>query len=104
MALPPAHLRASPTPPHPLSKLPQRSLRVGDTISAAKKKYRSTSFSRDTRPAQQKAFRKTSHIVENGPACRMYGSIDAKKVTGNLHVTTLGHGYLSWEHTDHKRT
>lgn len=25
-----------------------------------------------------------------------------KKVTANLHVTTLGHGYMSWEHTDHK--
>jgi hypothetical protein len=27
--------------------------------------------------------------------------MEAKKVTGNLHITTLGHGYWSWEHTDH---
>lgn len=26
-----------------------------------------------------------------------------KRVTGNLHVTTLGHGYMSWEHTGHHR-
>lgn len=83
-------------------------------------------------------FPKTENVVEKGPACRVsgkqsltkrvidqqraqiYGSMDVKKVTGNLHVvrtchrawcqrlllirhlqTTLGHGYLSWEHTDH---
>merc|ERR1712093_92497 len=42
------------------------------------------------------------HFVEDGPACRIYGSMEVKKVTGNLHVTTLGHGYLSWEHTEHE--
>lgn len=46
-------------------------------------------------------FTKTSHLVENGPACRVFGIMHVKKVTGNLHITTLGHGYLSWEHTDH---
>ena len=66
----------------------------------------------------RRKFAKTRHPIEDGPACRIYGSIDVKKVTGNLHVvsgswryplstaynppqTTLGHGYLSWEHTDH---
>ncbi|GAA6009315.1 hypothetical protein JCM11491_004270 [Sporobolomyces phaffii] len=49
----------------------------------------------------KKQFAKTKKVVENGPACRIYGSMDVKKVTGNLHVTTLGHGYMSWEHTDH---
>ncbi|GAA95597.1 uncharacterized protein L969DRAFT_101698 [Mixia osmundae IAM 14324] len=49
-----------------------------------------------------RAFEQTYHIVENGPACRIYGTMAVKKVTGNLHITTLGHGYLSWEHTDHK--
>lgn len=52
---------------------------------------------------------------------QIYGSMEVKKVTGNLHIvrtclcrlrrpltlplvqTTLGHGYLSWEHTDHAR-
>jgi len=38
-----------------------------------------------------------------GPACRIYGSVGVKRVTGNLHVTTLGHGYMSWEHTGHHR-
>ncbi|CDW96686.1 hypothetical protein [Sporisorium scitamineum] len=28
--------------------------------------------------------------------------MEVKRVTGNLHITTLGHGYLSMEHTDHK--
>ncbi|GAA5944448.1 hypothetical protein JCM1841_000796 [Sporobolomyces salmonicolor] len=49
----------------------------------------------------RKVFPRTAHVVENGPACRIWGSMDVKKVTGNLHITTLGHGYLSWEHTDH---
>ncbi|KAK4055067.1 hypothetical protein OIO90_003408 [Microbotryomycetes sp. JL221] len=50
----------------------------------------------------RRVFPATSNIIENGPACRIYGSMAVKKVTGNLHITTLGHGYLSWEHTDHK--
>ncbi|GAA5909749.1 Erv41p [Sporobolomyces salmoneus] len=49
----------------------------------------------------KRQFAKTKKIVENGPACRIFGSMDVKKVTGNLHITTLGHGYMSWEHTDH---
>jgi hypothetical protein len=71
---------------------------VKKTIDAAKKK---TSFRNDRRPTPNKAFKKTAHIVPDGPACRLYGSMTAKKVTGNLHVTTLGHGYWSFEHTDH---
>ncbi|POW19108.1 hypothetical protein PSHT_05023 [Puccinia striiformis] len=48
------------------------------------------------------SFGKTRPLVPDGPACRIYGNTQVKKVTGNLHITTLGHGYLSWEHTDHK--
>jgi hypothetical protein len=48
-----------------------------------------------------KSFSRTAHLVEDGLACRVYGTVQVKKVTGNLHITTLGHGYLSWEHTDH---
>lgn len=84
-----------------LDSIPDRRLHVGKTIDASKKKNRAT-FGRDNRPEQQKQFKKTNHLVPDGPACRVYGSIGAKKVTGNLHVTTLGHGYFSWEHTDHK--
>ncbi|KAK4050704.1 hypothetical protein OIV83_003430 [Microbotryomycetes sp. JL201] len=50
----------------------------------------------------RRVFPKTANVIEDGPACRIYGSMAVKKVTGNLHITTLGHGYLSWEHTDHK--
>ncbi|KDN39832.1 DUF1692-domain-containing protein [Tilletiaria anomala UBC 951] len=50
-----------------------------------------------------KRFAKTSHLVKDGPACRIYGSMLVKKVTGNLHITTLGHGYWSLEHTNHAR-
>jgi hypothetical protein len=53
-------------------------------------------------------FRKTENSLPAegpgaGPACRIYGSVGVKRVTGNLHVTTLGHGYMSWEHTQHHR-
>ncbi|KAJ7623932.1 DUF1692-domain-containing protein [Mycena polygramma] len=34
--------------------------------------------------------------------CRVSGQIEVKKVTANLHITTLGHGYASHEHVDHK--
>ncbi|KAF9006770.1 DUF1692-domain-containing protein [Hymenopellis radicata] len=30
------------------------------------------------------------------------GTLEVKKVTANLHITTLGHGYASHEHVDHK--
>lgn len=34
--------------------------------------------------------------------CRVSGQLEVKKVTANLHITTLGHGYASHEHVDHK--
>ena len=64
-------------------------------------------------------FPPTYNYRPEGGACRIYGSVEVKKVTGNmkplplfelqpiyilsgnLHVTTLGHGYSSQEHTDH---
>lgn len=87
-----------------LDSLPTRHVGIGATIGQSKKKNKGATFSRDNRPLQQKHFRKTDHVVPDGPACRIYGSILAKRVTGNLHVTTLGHGYWSMEHTDHQRT
>ncbi|KAJ7278215.1 DUF1692-domain-containing protein [Mycena rebaudengoi] len=33
--------------------------------------------------------------------CRVTGQLEVKKVTANLHITTLGHGYASHEHVDH---
>ncbi|KAG8925202.1 hypothetical protein FRC02_009861, partial [Tulasnella sp. 418] len=47
-------------------------------------------------------FGPTYNHVPDGSACRIYGTVEAKRVTGNLHITTLGHGYASHEHTDHK--
>jgi hypothetical protein len=35
--------------------------------------------------------------------CRVSGQVEVKKVTANLHITTLGHGYASHEHVDHSR-
>jgi len=49
------------------------------------------------------SYRPTYDKVVDGSACRIYGSVEVKKVTANLHVTTLGHGYMSYEHTDHHR-
>ncbi|KAG7097906.1 hypothetical protein E1B28_005217 [Marasmius oreades] len=39
----------------------------------------------------------------DGSACRVYGHMEVKKVTANLHITTLGHGYATHEHTDHSK-
>lgn len=41
------------------------------------------------------------HEVGND-ACRIYGHMIVKKVTANLHITTLGHGYTSYEHVPHE--
>jgi len=47
-------------------------------------------------------FRPTYNHKPDGSACRIYGSLTVKKVTANLHITTLGHGYASAQHVDHK--
>ncbi|KAF9475437.1 DUF1692-domain-containing protein [Pholiota conissans] len=36
-------------------------------------------------------------------ACRITGTLAVKRVTANLHITTLGHGYASYEHVDHSQ-
>ncbi|KAF8514551.1 endoplasmic reticulum-derived transport vesicle ERV46, partial [Hysterangium stoloniferum] len=46
-------------------------------------------------------FRPTYNYEPDASACRVYGSLEVRKVTANLHITTLGHGYASREHTDH---
>ncbi|KAL4255233.1 DUF1692-domain-containing protein [Pleurotus pulmonarius] len=46
-------------------------------------------------------FRQTFNHQADGGACRIWGSLSVKKVTANLHITTLGHGYASYEHVDH---
>ncbi|KAI0259108.1 endoplasmic reticulum vesicle transporter-domain-containing protein [Gloeopeniophorella convolvens] len=46
-------------------------------------------------------YKPTYNYVSDGSACRVYGSLSVKKVTANLHITTLGHGYTSHLHVDH---
>lgn len=48
-------------------------------------------------------FRPTYNHETDGSACRIFGSLQVKKVTANLHVTTLGHGYNSHMHVDHSK-
>jgi len=69
----------------------------------------------------QDLYKPTYNYVPDGSACRIYGSLAVKRVTGmvprfllpypssmlplaNLHITTLGHGYSSNVHVDHSRT
>ncbi|KAF9790324.1 DUF1692-domain-containing protein [Thelephora terrestris] len=46
-------------------------------------------------------FKPTYNYRPDGSACRIFGTVTVKKVTANLHVTTLGHGYTSRQHVDH---
>lgn len=38
--------------------------------------------------SRSRVFSKTAHLVDAGPACRVYGSMAVKKVTGNLHIVS----------------
>lgn len=89
----PASLQHIQAQAYPLlhSSLPTQDLSLGKRIDEARQPF----FKKTQK------FKPTSHVVPDGPACRIYGSVEVKKVTGNLHITTLGHGYWSWEHTDH---
>ncbi|KAI5985364.1 hypothetical protein EDD15DRAFT_2476521 [Pisolithus albus] len=51
----------------------------------------------------QPAFRPTYNHRRDGGSCRIYGSLSIKKVTANLHITTLGHGYASSTHVEHDK-
>ncbi|KIK02931.1 hypothetical protein K443DRAFT_677094 [Laccaria amethystina LaAM-08-1] len=48
-------------------------------------------------------FKPTYDYQPHGDACRVWGSLQVKRVTANLHITTLGHGYASYEHVDHNQ-
>ncbi|KAH9991717.1 endoplasmic reticulum vesicle transporter-domain-containing protein [Russula vinacea] len=50
----------------------------------------------------QDLYNPTYNHVPDGSACRIYGSLTVKRVTANLHITTVGHGYSSNLHVDHK--
>ncbi|KAG8701113.1 hypothetical protein FRC09_005551 [Ceratobasidium sp. 395] len=70
-----------------------------DIVSASKRSQRGLfdSFKKKDKPV----FRPTLNHVPDASACRIFGTVVVKKVTANLHITTLGHGYSSYEHTDH---
>jgi hypothetical protein len=48
-------------------------------------------------------FRPTYNHRADPDACRIYGSLGVKKVTANLHITALGHGYSSQIHVPHDK-
>ncbi|KAH7911534.1 endoplasmic reticulum vesicle transporter-domain-containing protein [Hygrophoropsis aurantiaca] len=48
-------------------------------------------------------YRPTFNHQSNGTACRIYGTLTVKKVTANLHITSLGHGYASNVHVPHDK-
>ncbi|KAH9953432.1 endoplasmic reticulum vesicle transporter-domain-containing protein, partial [Lactifluus volemus] len=49
----------------------------------------------------QQLYKPTYNHIPDGSACRIYGSLTVKRVTANLHITTLGHGYNSQVHVNH---
>lgn len=50
---------------------------------------------RDSRgSAKSRVFAKTAKVIEDGPACRVYGSMEVKKVTGNLHIVSRLSAFL----------
>ncbi|KXN91763.1 Endoplasmic reticulum-Golgi intermediate compartment protein 2 [Leucoagaricus sp. SymC.cos] len=48
-------------------------------------------------------FKPTYNHEADASACRIYGTLAVKRVTANLHITTLGHGYSSYQHVDHSQ-
>ncbi|KAF9580215.1 hypothetical protein BGW38_003233 [Lunasporangiospora selenospora] len=51
--------------------------------------------------SRKEALRQASQEAgQDFKACRIAGSFNANKLSGNLHITTSGHGYYG-EHTDH---
>ncbi|KAB5595771.1 ER-derived vesicles protein ERV41 [Ceratobasidium theobromae] len=70
-----------------------------EVVSASKRSQRGL-FSSFRKPSEP-SFRPTYNHIPDASACRIYGTVAVKKVTANLHITTLGHGYRSAEHTDH---
>ncbi|KAK0550751.1 hypothetical protein OC846_001452 [Tilletia horrida] len=90
-----------------LDSVPHPELSAQELVRKGKRKTRNALSGLVRRPgkyadSRKHAFAQTTHKVDDGPACRIYGSLDVKKVTGNLHITTLGHGYASFEHTNHE--
>jgi len=52
---------------------------------------------------EKSLFKPTYDYKPGESACRISGTLAVKRVTANLHITTLGHGYASHSHVDHKQ-
>ncbi|KAA1467259.1 DUF1692-domain-containing protein [Dentipellis sp. KUC8613] len=71
-------------------------LSARQAVSQSRKSRGLFSFWRST-----DTYKPTYNHKPDGSACRIFGSLDVKKVTANLHITTLGHGYASHVHVPH---
>jgi hypothetical protein len=52
---------------------------------------------------EKSLFKPTYDYKPGESACRISGTLAVKRVMANLHITTLGHGYASHSHVDHKQ-
>ncbi|KAI6007937.1 hypothetical protein BKA83DRAFT_4529954, partial [Pisolithus microcarpus] len=77
----------------------QKSLSARQAIAQSRSSRGLFSFFRRKQPE----FRPTYNHQRDGSSCRIYGSLSVKKVTANLHITTLGHGYASSTHVEHDK-
>ena len=78
-----------------------RALSVSEAVAQSRKSRGLFAFIRRLRSSPA-ARLKTKHQASS-EACRIWGSLAVKRVTANLHITTLGHGYSSYEHVPHDR-
>jgi len=55
--------------------------------------------------ARKSKFKRIKSTSADGPACRVYGSMDVNRIQGDLHLTVRGHGYwdANLKHVDHSR-
>ncbi|KAF9244246.1 endoplasmic reticulum vesicle transporter-domain-containing protein [Melanogaster broomeanus] len=76
-----------------------KALSARQAVAQSRKSRGFLSFFRRAEPD----FRPTYNHRADSDACRIYGSVNVKKVTANLHVTILGHGYSSNVHVPHDK-
>ncbi|KAG9314817.1 DUF1692-domain-containing protein [Chiua virens] len=76
-----------------------KALSARQAVAQSRKSRGFFSFWQRTQPE----YRPTYNHKSDGDACRIYGTLGVKKVTANLHVTTLGHGYSSAVHIPHDK-
>ncbi|KAG8832637.1 hypothetical protein FRC17_000949 [Serendipita sp. 399] len=76
----------------------QRALSTREIVAASRRSRGFFSMFKASRPQ----YRPTWNHTPAGSACRIYGSFAVRKLTGNFHITALGHGYGGVEsHASH---